>query len=384
MLIKKSALDALLTDLSKGALVLVPKYVDGVTQFAPYAARGELAFDAVNTLLPPKDMLFPQTEKMYRYGFAADGSAYIEPLHDDDERIIFGIRPCDMRSIELMDDVFLTKGFVDDFYASRRAKLTTVAIACNSVKESCFCDSMGLSPTSAPAADILLYEGSDAYQVVAQSENGNLTLAGWISHLQEGSVEGGAEPAAGRTAEPPSTSCSLRVDFAGVKQKLDAMFDHPIWEQISKKCISCGTCAYVCPTCHCFDISQGKNPTCDERFRCWDSCMFSKYTEMAGRHNPRAQKIERVRNRFMHKLCYFEDRYGKTLCVGCGRCIDACPVLLEISLLIDTVAAMDIDTVAAGRATGGAASGAAGAGGAAAAGDADVSPASTKIGATHA
>jgi ferredoxin len=320
-----------------------------VTRFALYGQVSAPAFDLVNTTMPPKDLLFPQTQKMYRYGFDAEGNAFIDPIHDADEVVLFGLRSCDARSIECMDDVFLTKGYDDEFYGARRARLTTVAIGCAETAETCFCDSVGLDPNTAPTADIQLNitEDGGAWVVVAQTERGAAALGAWEGFLDEGDARGaqGAQGAAQATqATPPVArgACTLRVDTSGVKEKLDHLFEHPLWDELAKKCLTCGTCTFVCPTCHCFDISQENRLKEGERFRCWDSCMFSSYTEMAGHHNPRADKTSRVRQRFMHKLCFFEDRYGKSLCVGCGRCVEKCPVALDITCLIDEIGAIDV------------------------------------------
>ena len=141
--------------------------------------------------------------------------------------------------------------------------------------------------------------------------------------------------------KPQEVHCTLQVDSTNIKEKLDALGDSPeLWDALSIKCLNCGTCTYLCPTCYCFDISQENKYKEGLRFRCWDSCMFSEYTEMAGGHNPRPNKKDRVRNRFMHKLNYFEDRYGKMLCVGCGRCVEKCPVNLDITVLIDKIGAL--------------------------------------------
>ena len=330
MILKKENVQNLLDELSKSALVFVPKEVDGVLKFAPFKSADEMKLDIINTTLPPKDLLFPQTQKMYHYGIDAEGKMYVDPTDDSADQVVFGIRSCDMGSIVCMDDVFLTKGFVDEFYQAKRDKLLTVAIGCNKVAETCFCDSMGLDPQKAPNADIQLLEGTDAYSVVVQTEKGEKALEAWKPFLSEGSVE------------VPKVECALKVDMTGVKEKLDKMFDHPIWDEISAKCLTCGTCTYVCPTCHCFDISQENKMKDGVRFRCWDSCMFSEYTQMAGDHNPRPSKRERVRNRFMHKLCFFEDRYGKTLCIGCGRCVEKCPVSVDITCLIDQIGECDV------------------------------------------
>lgn len=330
MKLLKTKVDELLAYLAKDANVLVPKNVDGVAKFAPLQAPGELAFDAVNTLLPPKDSLFPQTEKMYK--FKTDKlNVQIEEVIDADKQVVFGIRSCDVRSIECMDDVFLTKGYVDGFYQRKRENTLLVAIGCTKVAETCFCDSMGIDPAKAPAADVQLNDLGDAYLVTAQTEKGKAAVADWSAFLTEG--EG----------EVSAVSCTLKVDMTGVQPKLMKMFDNDIWAEVSRKCIGCGTCTFVCPSCYCFDIDSEEKAAEGCKFRCWDSCMFSEYTRMAGGHNPRPSKKERVRNRFLHKLAYFEDRYGKSLCVGCGRCVAKCPVGLDITCFIDKVGEANID-----------------------------------------
>ena len=120
------------------------------------------------------------------------------------------------------------------------------------------------------------------------------------------------------------------------------MFDNPIWEEVTRPCIGCATCTYVCPTCYCFDINSENRGNEGVSFRCWDSCMFTDYTLMAGGHNPRPTKKERLRNRYMHKLSYFVDRHGTSLCVGCGRCILKCPAHLDIAEFIDKAAEVTV------------------------------------------
>lgn len=325
----KNNLDALLTQLSQSALVYVPKEVSGVLKFAPYVSSDPMRLDATNTLLPPKDLLFPQCQKMYHYGVNNDNEMFIDPIIESSEQILFGVRPCDMRSLECLDDVFLTKGFVDEYYQAKRDKLLTVAIGCTHPAKTCFCESIGLDPNNAPTADIMLRETDDTYQVEAYTPKGEKALEVWTPLLKEEEVQ------------PQEVHCTLQVDSTNIKEKLDTLSNSSeLWDAMSIKCLNCGTCTYLCPTCYCFDISQENKYKEGVRFRCWDSCMFSEYTEMAGGHNPRPNKKDRVRNRFMHKLNYFEDRYGKMLCVGCGRCIEKCPVNLDITVLIDKIGAL--------------------------------------------
>jgi ferredoxin len=327
MILSKQKLTSLLEHLAGTREVFVPAVVDGVAKFARFGEGVEPDFDQVNTTMPPKDLLFPQTQKMYHFHVNANGNYEINEYDESREQVVFGIRPCDMRSIVCLDEVFLTKGFVDEFYANAREKLLTVSIGCTQAAETCFCESMGVDPTLAPNADVMLQDAGDAYKVIAQTPKGEAAVAAWGEFASDGD------------GDPLPCDVTLKVSMEGVVDKLEGMYDSPIWENLSIKCLNCGTCTYVCPTCHCFDISQDNRMKDGVRFRCWDSCMFSEYTAMAGGHNPRPEKLERVRNRFMHKLNFFERRYGMSLCVGCGRCVGKCPVALDITRLIDEIGA---------------------------------------------
>ena len=330
MILNKQKTGALLDHLAGTRDVFVPATVDGVSKFARYGEGIDPDFGMVNTLMPPKDLLFPQTQKMYHFDVDENGSYRIHEYDESREQVVFGIRPCDMRSIVCLDEVFLTKGFVDEFYANARDKLLTVCIGCARAEESCFCASMGIDPQLAPNADIMLQDCGEVYLVVAQTEKGKAEVAGWSAFTEDDD------------ARPLTCEQTLKVNMEGVVDKLENMYDDPIWDNLSIKCLNCGTCTYVCPTCHCFDISQEMRRKDGVRFRCWDSCMFSEYTMMAGGHNPRPEKLERVRNRFMHKLNFFERRYGISLCVGCGRCVEKCPVALDITRLIDEIGAAHV------------------------------------------
>lgn len=319
----KSKVNEALNLLSKDAKVLAPMQVNGVSKFAPWGSEGTLDLEAVNTLLPPKDALFPQTEKMYTFKVANQEITEVVEHNEAEKQIVFGIKPCDMQTIKCLDEVFLTKGFIDEFYKKKRDNIVTVCIGCTKVDPTCFCDSMGVNPASHEAADVQLVDLGDAYGVNAQTPAGEEVVAKLQGLLAEGA------------GEAKAVSCTLKVDMTDVPQKLAKMFEHPIWEEVSRKCVGCGTCTYVCPSCYCFDIDGRKDGNEGYKFRCWDSCMFSEYTRMAGGHQPRPSKLQRVRNRFLHKLQYFNERYDKNLCVGCGRCLVKCPVSMDITSFID-------------------------------------------------
>lgn len=331
MLLKQEHLQQALERLADAALLLTPQVSDGVGKFAPHRPGCDTALAEVNMLLPPKDALFPPTEKLYGYQESADGLT-IDEQRQEQRQIIFGIRPCDVYSINCMDKVFLENGYVDSFYARKRAQITLIAITCAKAAPTCFCDSMGIDPNNAPLADVELNPLPGGWRVTAHSGQGREVLQLW----------GGLLTTAAAEEESARCACSLRVDTAGLAEKLPLLFGHPLWQNLARPCLSCGICAYLCPTCHCFDITAESRGRQGAQFRCWDSCMFPEYTVMAGGHNPRPNPGERLANRFLHKLAYFQQRYGQTLCTGCGRCLSKCPVNIQITELITKARGVEI------------------------------------------
>lgn len=278
---------------------------------------------AANPVVPPKDVLFPRSEALYDMDLA---TGEVKAPSPDNRTVLVGARPCDVRSMENLDCAFLQGGYEDSNYAARRGALAVVALACAAIpSRTCFCDSMGGDPMSAPGADLLLTEVEDGYLVEAQTDGGKEIETLWKDLLAESKAE-----------KPKAPPCELKVDRPGDLPKiLMERFEDPMWEALSEACLGCGCCSFICPTCYCFDIDRQQKGSDVTAFRCWDSCMFSDYSRMAGGHNPRPTKKERLRNRYLHKLAYFDERYGKTLCVGCGRCIEKCPAGLDITRVIE-------------------------------------------------
>jgi len=327
--LKKENLQKALAALTQLGKVLAPSTAEGVKKFVPLEAGVKVDLEMVNTTLPPKDVLFPQTQKMYR--FTTGHEASLEEIVDRDAQILFGIRPCDVQSIACLDKVFLTDPYVDTFYAAKRDQLTIVAIACTQAAPACFCRSMGVEPGAAPCADLLLTPTATGWNICCQSDKGAAVMTAWAGLLAETPGQ------ALLTADP-----ELTVNMAGVAEKLATMFEHPVWDELYRPCLGCGTCTFACPTCYCFEMGPELRGRVGTEMRYWDSCMFSEYTRMAGGHNPRPGLKERLRNRYLHKLSFFAERYGQSLCVGCGRCVEKCPVGLDISKLIEMVGEEEI------------------------------------------
>lgn len=330
MNLEKTRLPELLALLGETREVFAPATVDGVKRFCRWDGFApELGGD--NTLLPPKDILFPKTEKMYSYRLGADAALCGDTAAP--RRCILGLRPCDVHSIDCMDAVFYGGGYVDSGYAARREACLLVAVACPGAGENCFCESMGLDPRRAPTADILLTDGGDFFTATANTDAGRAELSHWEPLLSEGPEAVG------------ETRCRLAPPAdALTPEKLHALFDDAaLWTEASRACIGCGTCACLCPTCYCFDINfAAQSDSEGTAFRCWDSCMFSDYNQNAGGYNARPTKRERLRNRYLHKLLYFRERYGFMLCAGCGRCITKCPGHLDITEFISRAAEVSV------------------------------------------
>lgn len=329
--ITKSNLNSLLEKISAGYTLWVPAQEENISRFKPYQKGMELYWEK-NTDFSPKEVFFPQTEHIYCYEYHKN-EANVQKLEvAQGKQVLFGIRPCDVQSLAVMDDVFLTKGFEDFYYKVKRENTLVVALGCKQAEATCFCTSFGIDPTNAEYADVLMQDLGETLIFEAKTPKGEAFLKEFSSQLQE--VDEGAKQ---------EVSCTLEVETQGLTEKLQKMFDHELWGEICRKCLNCGTCTYVCPTCHCFDIQSKTRGSKGVKFRCWDSCMYKEYTLMAGGHNPRPTKKERVRQRFLHKLQYMPERYEKWGCVGCGRCLNKCPVHLDITEVMRKVGEVRLD-----------------------------------------
>ncbi|KUO52504.1 MAG: hypothetical protein APF76_05575 [Desulfitibacter sp. BRH_c19] len=330
--INKQKLADVLNEWSKSHAVMAPIEEGNITSFIKWEEGKVVKLDK-NSDIPVKSVFFPQTEELYEYKVEKDNMEIIEATPINEELVVFGIRPCDLKSLEMLDDLFLTRGYIDPYYKAKKDNAVIVSYLCGKPCRTCFCESMGIDYQKAEGADIAMYQDGENFGFVAQTQKGEALLETIASLTEENDIK-----------LPEKQEFILKADTEGLADKLAAMFEHPIWDSAYEKCIGCGACTYLCPTCHCFDINSHSR-SCGTGFktRCWDSCMFPDYTLMAGGHNPRPTRKERFRNRFLHKLQQFPERYGKIACVGCGRCISKCPVNVDITDIISQLKEVDIN-----------------------------------------
>lgn len=266
-------------------------------------------FSAKEVILPINQVLFYFTEKEYKESDV------------DNKKLLVFLRACDLNGIKRLDEIYLRNGVEKDYYYERlREKVKFVLIGCKESFRNCFCVSMGTNK-------------SDDYSMALNIRQDEIYLD---IKDEELNVFNGKD-------------CNFEVDF--VKKNTISVevpeISNPvelsknfIWEDYDQRCIACGRCNFVCPTCSCFtmqDIYYKENENVGERRRVWASCQVDGYTDMAGGHSFRNNKGERMRFKVMHKTHDFNKRFGYHMCVGCGRCDDACPQYISFSECIDKI-----------------------------------------------
>lgn len=333
--IAKEQLPALFQLIAANQELYLPVKVSGQVNFAAWSENAQVDLDTLKTVKSPKDAFFPQSENLYTVKREGKKISIEPEALKEQSFVVFGMKACDVQGVKVLDQVFLAEP-VDTFYASRREHGTIVALACHEPEESCFCKAFGID-CAEPAADVAAWMAEEELYWKALTEKGEAltrtveSLLESASPQEEEKVEGEKEKIRSIVEKLPYSNLSLK-GWNG--EALTEKFDSPLWEELYKPCLACGTCTFVCPTCQCYDIKDYDTGHGVQRYRCWDSCMYSDFTMMAHGNN-RTSQMQRFRQRFMHKLVYFPaNNDGMYSCVGCGRCVEKCPASLNIVKVI--------------------------------------------------
>ncbi len=323
--------------LTKDYKVFVPVKAGDFHKFAQLEEKTTPDFNYQNTRLSAKYLVYPESERMFEFSVDENSPEYNilkEAEKDFSPQAIIGLRPCDAHGFLIVKKNFDNPEYKDPWWVKRYEASTLVGLGCSEPCGTCFCSSVGGGPFSEKGLDVLLYDLGDQYLAKALTEKGSALLS---------KIEGGEEAREAhldqaeelkKAAEDKVSSNVDTSELAG-KDVLE-LFNAPFWEDVAFACINCGTCTFLCPTCWCFDIQDEVYQKIGDRIRNWDSCMFPLFTLHGSGHNPRSQKFQRVRQRFMHKLKYYIDKYGNGVqCSGCGRCVQFCPVNIDIRHVIE-------------------------------------------------
>ncbi|MBI1910414.1 MAG: 4Fe-4S dicluster domain-containing protein [Deltaproteobacteria bacterium] len=330
-LLKKENLGKLIESvLGKGGRFIAPSTDARQVVFKAVAKAEDLASDYILARNSYKEFLFPQTEVVAEFTVGKDGVDLRGTDVNPKDTVIFGSRPCEAASLSALRAVF-TWDFIDEFYTKREDKTVVLTVACTKGDEACFCTTVGLSPETKDGSDVYLKETeSGDYIIEAVTDKGKAFVEKHAAVFEDGSA----------TAKPLFIPAKIEgIDLDKIKERLAKTENYadPVWGELTKKCIGCGACTFVCPTCHCFDITDEGTAFEGERRKNWDSCQYENFTLHASGHNPRDFQHKRWRNRFMCKFNYYPNKFSSKGCVGCGRCIRVCPVRLDITEVMEAM-----------------------------------------------
>jgi formate hydrogenlyase subunit 6/NADH:ubiquinone oxidoreductase subunit I len=319
-------LEAWLADLLRaGKEVYAPLERDGARVFAAVVTPADVSLAEGKPRYSPKEIVFPKSELLFSYRANNEGVTLADPPPDTAERVLFAVRPCDAAGLVRLDGILND----DPFYAGRRARMAVVTLGCDRPAPACFCTAVDGAPHGSEGSDVEVLVAPDGVLVRPRTAKGEALVAasagGWTSASAEDwarADERGQAAAAAILRQP------VAKEWAG---GLEASFENAAWDEIGRRCLSCSICAYVCPSCSCFDVQDEGSTSCGERCRNWDACSFGSFTQHASGHNPRGGQPSRYRQRLLHKFSYYPARAsGQWMCVGCGRCVELCPVGIDI------------------------------------------------------
>lgn len=312
---------------------------DAPAEFLEIQPGDEPVLDGSKPMMVPKDYLLPRHEVLLRVS-GRDGNVSVEsPMPEEKPRVMLGMWLPDTQAIQVLDRVFLDKGFVDPYYAARRKNTLLVAVIPAQMRWSWFCGSVDDVEGWKSGVDAIMYDLGDRYFVEAISERGQSLLNG----------EFFSEPSEEDTGKKNELWEQFKntgvMPFKGEALWERLAWENPVWNEIAQKCIACGMCSYMCPSCSCFDIQDETCGDCVERYRCRDTCQFEDFTLMGHGHNPRDNQVPRSRQRLLHKFKYQHEQFGVVGCTGCGRCVELCPVHVDIREVLSQVCARDSEAV---------------------------------------
>jgi len=293
---------------------------------------GDLRLDYVTTILPPKKFFYAPFETVFH--FHRELGITAQQGISDRGKVLFGIHPCDVAALGLLDRV-MEGGYNDTVYQAKRQQTLIVALNCNSAGEHCFCTSFGTGPEATRGFDLAITNLGERFLLEAGTPVG----AEMIEILALEPAETGDLWEKESRMRKARERIPKRMHTERLPRLLNQNFDHPVWAKLNERCLSCGACTVACPTCYCFNVWDQVNLdlTTGQRKMVWDSCQLVDFGEVAMGHNFRRDRTARVKQRVYHKLSYFNTQYGDFGCVGCGRCTEACIKHIDLVAIVNEI-----------------------------------------------
>jgi sulfhydrogenase subunit beta (sulfur reductase) len=292
----------------------------------------EIAFEFLRTIIPVKKYFMPPLERLVKY---SNDTGFSAEMSDPDKKIIiFGLHPCDINSIKILD-LALSGKYIDPYYFNRRKNTIIFGLGCMP-DDKCFCRSMGTDSVT-DGFDLYFVDLHKYFLVNVGSSIGDDFTKEFPNLFEKPAPQDIDDYIERRNYRAKSFKLSL--DVSDLPYILDIERESEVWDELGKKCLCCGSCSMVCPTCYCFNIFDrvDLDGTKGERFRQWDTCLAKDYTLVAGGHVFRKKRSDRVKNRYYHKQHGFVEEYGRPSCTGCGRCIQYCPTKIHVVEVLNKV-----------------------------------------------
>lgn len=306
----------------------LPKDKDALSK-----ALSNIILDGSDTLISQKDIFFPQLESILE--FKKDGGI-CEKL-ESSPKLLFGVRACDLSGMLFSDD-FYKRNLEDIYYLSRVKNRFIIVIGClKPPRPTCFCVSAKTGPFAKKGYDLQFVDNGDVYFVETGTVSGEKFVTKYAKYFKD--AQKYVDKAASEIKSKASDAIELKVDFQKALELMakDDFVPEENYKRIGERCVYCGGCLYVCPTCTCFNVFDNTKSAEGTRIRNWDACVFEGYTRETSGHNPRKEKWQRTSRRYEHKLKYDYKVTGMSGCVGCGRCLSSCPVDIGISKFIQEI-----------------------------------------------
>ena len=276
-----------------------------------------------------KNFLFPSSLRLW----TSDGEGYEPAAQDEPPRYAFvGARSCDIAAIGVQDRIFLHDAYVESDYAARRRDNFMIAVNCEKAGGTCFCVSMETGPRATAGFDLALTEILDEDSHRFLVEVGTDKGADVLGEVPTGEAPARDEERADEICARTAASMGRELETAGIKELLYGNLDNPRWDEVATRCLTCGNCTLVCPTCFCHSVEDSADLAGEEaeRTRRWDSCFNVGHSHIHG-GSVRQSGPARYRQWMTHKLATWIDQFGTSGCIGCGRCITWCPVAIDIT-----------------------------------------------------
>jgi len=310
--LEKKRLKQFLEKISKGKDLIAP-VKRGTLRFEIIEDFNDICLDG-RPLFSLKKFFSPAKQDLFRIDLEDKDKPFEEQKVMIKPRIIFGGRLCDFNGLLKLDKLFLSDEYKDDYYKAARENTLLIGINCDPPpSEYCFCGSMDLENYY----DLFFHDLKDKYYIEAGSPKGQALIMGLEDYDY---------------AIPP-IKCDKKLE----RKDLAKYYNDKLWEEENEKCLSCGKCTAHCTTCLCYDVIDELCPDMRhaKRSKEWDSCQFINFTQVAGDKVFREGRLSRFKHRIYHKLQYFRERFGMDMCTGCGRCIEACPRLIDFTEVIN-------------------------------------------------